>query len=77
MQWLWVWLALGVGLLWLLSRARHGAMTGGCGLHRSAHGGPAATDSKALIADTERDEKAEQAAERSAARTLQDRGGCC
>lgn len=43
MEWLsqnWIWLALAVGVVLLLSRGRHGAMSGGCCGEHMAHEGP-------------------------------------
>jgi len=81
MEWLsqnWLWLALIVGVMMLLSRGRHGGMTGGCcGM---AHEGPA-EQGKASSADTPRvplkGEEAELAGERGAASRQHGRGGCC
>ena len=39
MEWLsqnWIWLALIAGVIWLLSRSRHGSMGGCCGGHDTA-----------------------------------------
>ena len=44
MEWLsqnWIWLVLIVGVMWLLSRGRHGGMMGGCCAHDMAHEGAA------------------------------------
>lgn len=42
MEWLsqnWIWLALAIGAVWLLSRMRHGSAMGGC-CGGMAHEGP-------------------------------------
>ena len=83
MDWLsqnWIWLALIAGVVWLLSRGRHGGMMGGCGAHGMAHEGPAG-ESKARSADDTqpagREEKAGQPAQRSPSSHHRGRGGCC
>ena len=84
MEWLtqnWIWLVLFVGVIWLLSRSRHGGMMGGCcGGHDMVREGPAG-EGKAQGAETARppikEEKAAQAAEQSASSHRHGRGGCC
>jgi len=83
MEWLtqnWIWVALIVGVIWLLSRSRHGGMMGGCGTHGMAHEGPAG-EGKDRTADAPRTpvtkEKAGQAAEGGASTHHRGRGGCC
>ena len=83
MEWLsqnWIWVLLIGGVVWLLSRSRHGGMMGGCGTHGMAHEGPSG-DVKARGADAPRpqmtEEKAGQAAERGAPSHHGGRGACC
>jgi hypothetical protein len=83
MEWLsqnWIWLVLAAGVLWLLSRGRHGGLMGGCGAHGTAHGGPAG-DAKAQGMDAPgppvKEVKAGQAAERPTSSHRHGRGGCC
>lgn len=83
MEWLsqnWIWVVLAVGVLWLLSRGRHGGLMGGFGTHGRAHEGPPGK-TKGQGADAARppvkEEKAGQAAERPAASHQHGRGGCC
>lgn len=83
MEWLsqnWIWLVLGVGVVWLLSRSRHGGMMGGCGAHGTADEGPS-DQGKAKSTDAPRspmkEEKAEQPAARAASSHRHGRGGCC
>lgn len=84
MEWLaqnWIWLVLFVGVMWLLSRGRHGGAMGGCCAHGVAHEGPAA-DGKARGADASPPPQAnEQATGQAAARSPSaqhgGRGGCC
>jgi len=79
MEWLsqnWIWVVVGMGVVWLLTRGHHGGlMGGGCGTH--AHEGPAgegkAQRSDALI----KDEKTAASSERPAASQRHGRGGCC
>lgn len=83
MQWLsqnWIWLVLVAGVIWVLSRSRHGGLMGGCGAHGMAREGPAG-DGNTQRADAARplikEEKAGQAAERPASSHRHGRGGCC
>jgi len=82
MEWLsqnWIWVVVGIGLVWLLSRSRHGGLMGGCGAHGAGHGG-AAGDAKAQGMDAPLppvNEKAGSAAERAASSHRHGRGGCC
>ena len=84
MEWLsqnWIWLGLIVGVIWLLSRGRHGGLMGGCcGGHDVAREGPAA-EVKGQGADVARppikEETAGQPAERAASSPRHGRGGCC
>jgi len=82
MEWLsqnWIWLALIVGVMWLLSRGRQGGMMGGCCAHDMAHEGPAG-EGKARSADAPipltKEEKAGQAVERNPSSHQHGRGGC-
>lgn len=82
MEWLsqnWIWLVLGVGAVWLLSRSRHGGSMGCCGGHDMAHEGPPG-DGKAqgtgAPPSAMKEEKAGQAGERSASSHRHGRGGC-
>ena len=76
----WSWLVLGVGVVWLLSRSRHGGLMGCCDGHDMAHEGPPG-DGKAQGGDATRppmkEEKAGQAAQPSASSHRHGRGGCC
>ncbi|OGA30714.1 MAG: hypothetical protein A3G80_06135 [Betaproteobacteria bacterium RIFCSPLOWO2_12_FULL_62_13b] len=83
MEWLsqnWIWLVLIAGVVWLLSRSRHGGLMGGCGAHDMAHEGPAG-EVKPQGADAApapaNEEKAGQAAQRPASSQRHGRGGCC
>jgi len=83
MQWLsqnWIWLVLIVGVVWLLSRSRHGGLMGGCAGHGMAHQG-AAGEVKGQGADAAppsiKDERAGQPVERSTSSHRHGRGGCC
>ena len=83
MEWLsqnWIWLVLGVGVVWLLSRGRHGGLMGGCSTHGMAHEGPPG-DAKGGSADTPRPpmkvDTAGRPVEESASSHRHGRGGCC
>jgi hypothetical protein len=83
MEWLsqnWIWLVLIVGVLWLLSRSRHGSLMGGSGAHGMAREGPSG-EGTVQNADAARppikDANAGQAAERPASSHRHGRGGCC
>lgn len=84
MEWLsqnWIWLVVGVGVVWLLARGRHGGLLGGCcGTHGTAREGPAG-EGKAQGADAARppikEETAGQPAERAAPSHRHGRKGCC
>ena len=83
MEWLtqnWIWVALIVGVIWLLSRSRHGGLMGGCSTHGMAHEGPAG-EVKGQGAETARpaskEERAGQAAERDPSSHRHGQGGCC
>ncbi len=83
MEWLsqnWIWLALIVGVMLMLSRRGHGGMMGGCcGGHDMAREGPAGED-KARSADAPppaaKEATAGQAAERSPTSHKHGRGAC-
>jgi len=82
MNWLsqnWIWVALAaVAVFWLLSRARHGGLMGGCGGHHMAHNGPTG-HGKTVGAEKQsplnKDPKAVKAAPPSGHQ--HERGGCC
>jgi hypothetical protein len=83
MEWLsqnWIWVVVGIGVVWLLSRSGHGGLMGGCSTHGMAHEGPAG-EAKGHGADAAhppvKEEKAGQAAERPASSHRHGRGGCC
>ena len=83
MEWLsqnWIWVVLGIGVIGLLSRGRHGSLMGGCGPHHAAPEGPAG-GGKAQDADTTRPpvkvDTAGRPVEGSAPSHRHGRGGCC
>lgn len=84
MEWLsqnWIWLVVIAGVIWMLSRRRHGGLMGGCcGTHDMAREG-AAGDGKAPRAETARppikEGMAGQSVEPAASSPRHGRGGCC
>ena len=83
MEWLsqnWIWVVVGIGVVWLLLRSRHGGLMGGCSTHGVAHEGPAG-EAKGPGADAARppakEEKAGHAAERRVSSHRHGRRGCC
>ena len=83
MEWLsqnWIWLVVGIGVVWLLSRGRHGGLMGGCcGAHDMAREGPAG-NVKGQGVDAgppAKEESAGQPAERPASSHRHGRRGCC
>ena len=83
MNWLsqnWIWLVLIVGVIWLLSRGRHGGLMGGCcGTHDMAREGPAG-EVKGGGADSARPPikgGAVQPAAPAESSHRHGRGGCC
>lgn len=84
MEWLsqnWIWVVLVAGVIWLLSRGRHGGLMGGCcGTHDMAREGPAGED-KARGADAAQPpikvDTTGQPATPAASSHRHGRGGCC
>jgi hypothetical protein len=82
MEWLsqnWIWVVAGIGVVWLLSRSRHGGLMGGCGAHGMAHEGPAgeAKGQGAVPRPSMKQESAERSEERTTTAHRHGRGGCC
>jgi len=83
MEWLsqnWIWLVLVAGVVWLLSRSRHGSLMGGYGAHGMAREGPSG-EGRAQGTDISRPpnkvDTAGRPVEGSASQHRHGRGGCC